>query len=325
LGRALLTRQVLVIPTRIERRALLRALPGLVPLPGWAAPAWRADKLLALECGMGPERAAALLPALERAAPAALWLVGWCGGLCDELRVGDVVLADATLSGTGADEVRIDHPPPQELIDWLGTWARSQGRAHRNVAHRNVAHRSGAHRNVEYWNAPHQNAAYKSAGHEDTAHRNAGRQDTARRSAAHRSAAHSGAAQQGRRLVVGPVLTSPRVLERAAEKRAAGAGGAAAVEMEAAPLAHWAAERGVPFRHVRVVLDPMSSDLPPEELHGHDALGEESGGYGWRAIWRPRTWPAVWRLMRQVWRARRILASLGEALTGPGGPLEVGR
>jgi hypothetical protein len=253
--RALLTKQVLVIPTRIERQALLRAMPSLVPLSEWPVPAWRSGELLVLECGMGPARAAALLPHLERAAPEALWLVGWCGGLRDELHVGDVVLGEATLRGMGGDAVRIDHPPPQALVDWLGAWAAGRG-----------------------W-----------------------------------------------RGIVAPVLTSPRVLERAAEKRAVAAGGAAAVEMEAAPLARWATEQGVPFRHVRVVLDPLGSDLPPEELHDHNARGDESGGYTWRAVLRPRTWPALWRLLQQVRQARRVLIALGKALTGPGGPLEVER
>jgi nucleoside phosphorylase len=255
LERALPGKRVLVIPTRIERQALLQAVPALMPLSDWAVPAWRTGELLVLECGMGPDRAAALLSHLERAAPEALWLVGWCGGLQDELRVGDVVLADATLSGAWANPLRIDHPPPQALVDWLGAWA----------------------------------------------------------------------ARRGRRGVVAPVLTSPRVLERTAEKRAAGAGGAAAVEMEAAPLARWAAEQGVPFRHVRVVLDPLGSDLPPEELHGHNARGDESGGYTWRAVLRPRTWPALWRLLQQVRQARRVLIALGKALAGPGGPLEAER
>jgi nucleoside phosphorylase len=249
----LLTKRVLVIPTRVERKALLRALPSSVSLPGWSVPAWRAGELLVLECGMGPARAEAVLPCLEQAAPEALWLAGWCGGLRGELRVGDVVLADATLSGTGADRVRVDHPPPLKLVDWLGAWA----------------------------------------------------------------------AERGRRCVVAPVLTSPRVLARAAEKQAAAAVGAAAVEMEAAPLAHWAAAQGVPFCHLRVVLDPATSDLPPEELHGENALGDENGGYAWHALWRPDTWTAVWRLLWHARLARRAMAALGAALIGPGGPLDL--
>ena len=252
--------RALVVPTRIERQALLRALPSLLPLPEWAVPAWRAGELLVLECGIGPAQAEAVLPQLERASPQALWLVGWCGGLRDDLRVGDLVLADATLSGSTQEAVPVDHPPPQALADWLGAWA----------------------------------------------------------------------ASHGRRLVVAPMLTSPRLVARAANKRAAAATRAAAVEMEAAPLARWAAEHAVPFRHLRVVLDPVASDLPPaarprmgEELHGERELGAGTGGYVWRAVWRPRTWPAVWRLLHQARRASRTMASLGAALTAPGAPLDV--
>jgi adenosylhomocysteine nucleosidase len=243
--------RTLVVPTRTEREALLHALPSPLPLSGWGVPAWAMPgcargELLVLECGMGPARAEALLPELDRASPDAVWLVGWCGGLRDDLRVGDLILADATLTGTAPrampGTVRIDHPPPQALADWLAEWA----------------------------------------------------------------AAH------GRRFVVAPVLTSPRVLARAAHKRAAAATGAAAVEMEAAPLARWAAEHSVPFRHLRVVLDPVGPDLPPEELHGEEEQDEGIGRYIWRA---------VWRLLAHVRRARRTMVSLGAALTAPGSPL----
>jgi hypothetical protein len=183
-----------------------------------------------------------------------LWLAGWCGGLREELRVGDLVLADATLCDRPAGTVRIDHPPPAALVEWLDAWV-------------------GSH----------------------TSH-----------------------------LIVAPMFTSPRVLARAAEKRAAAATGAVAVEMEAAPLARWAAARNVPFYHLRVVLDPAEPDRPPEDLHGE---GEEEGlgRYLWHAAWRPSTWPAVWQLLGQVRRARRTMSALGASLTAPGGPLSTAR
>ncbi len=46
------------------------------------------------------------------------------------------------------------------------------------------------------------------------------------------------------------------------EKRALAAEGVAAVDMESGPLARWAADRGVPFLSLRVVLDPAEADLP---------------------------------------------------------------
>ena len=61
---------------------------------------------------------------------------------------------------------------------------------------------------------------------------------------------------------VGPVLTVSRALYTPAEKAEARDSGALAVEMEAYPLAAWAAERGVPFVHVRVILDPSDEPLP---------------------------------------------------------------
>jgi hypothetical protein len=253
--------RALVVPTRIERKALFRALPSPLPLPEWAVPAWRAGELLVLKCGVGPARAEALLPHLGRALPEALWLVGWCGGLRKELRVGDVVLAEATLTATTPGMAVIDHPPPQALVDWLDAWA----------------------------------------------------------------------AACGQHLVVAPALTSARVLAHAVDKHAAAATGAAAVEMEAAPLAKWAVERDVPFRHLRVVLDPLASNLPAasrprtgEELHNEGDDGGGTGRYVRRALWHPRTWPAVWRLQRQIRVASRVLTSLGAVLTSLDGPLGAG-
>jgi adenosylhomocysteine nucleosidase len=62
--------------------------------------------------------------------------------------------------------------------------------------------------------------------------------------------------------VVGPVLTVGRALYTPAEKAAGRGTGALAVEMEAYPLAAWAAERCLPFIHARVILDPFGETLP---------------------------------------------------------------
>jgi adenosylhomocysteine nucleosidase len=61
---------------------------------------------------------------------------------------------------------------------------------------------------------------------------------------------------------VGPMLTVGRALYTPAEKAAYRDFGALAVEMEAYPLAAWAAERGLPFVHARVILDPFDETLP---------------------------------------------------------------
>jgi adenosylhomocysteine nucleosidase len=83
----------------------------------------------------------------------------------------------------------------------------------------------------------------------------------------------------------GPVLTVSRALYTPAEKAAARGTGALAVEMEAYPLAAWAAERGVPFVHARVILDPADETLPD--------LGDALDGFG-----RARTGPLAWSLLR---------------------------
>jgi nucleoside phosphorylase len=61
---------------------------------------------------------------------------------------------------------------------------------------------------------------------------------------------------------IGPILTVSRALYTPAEKAAGRDTGALAVEMEAYPLAAWAAERDVPFVHARVILDPFDETLP---------------------------------------------------------------
>jgi nucleoside phosphorylase len=64
------------------------------------------------------------------------------------------------------------------------------------------------------------------------------------------------------RAAVGSMLTVRRALYTPVEKAAGRATGALAVEMEAYPLAAWAAERGLPFVHARVILDPFDEALP---------------------------------------------------------------
>ena len=55
-------------------------------------------------CGIGPGRAAALCAEFERGArPRGLALLGWAGGLRDDLAVGDIVIADRALSAGRSD------------------------------------------------------------------------------------------------------------------------------------------------------------------------------------------------------------------------------
>jgi nucleoside phosphorylase len=62
-------------------------------------------------------------------------------------------------------------------------------------------------------------------------------------------------------LYVGPCESVDHVL-RPDEKRALAADGMASIDMESGPLARWAADRGIPFITLRVVLDPTETDLP---------------------------------------------------------------
>jgi adenosylhomocysteine nucleosidase len=81
----------------------------------------------------------------------------------------------------------------------------------------------------------------------------------------------------------GVVLTVATPLMGPEEKRTAWHGGAIAAEMEGFALARWAAQRGVPLVHVRIILDAAGESLP--------ALGDALDPYG-------RIRPA--RLVRQL-------------------------
>ncbi len=63
-------------------------------------------------------------------------------------------------------------------------------------------------------------------------------------------------------VAAGPVLCSPHVLATEAEKYAAAAHGAIAVEMEGAPIAASAGHAGIPFVSVRAILDTAATELP---------------------------------------------------------------
>jgi hypothetical protein len=117
------------------------------------------------------------------------------------------------------------------------------------------------------------------------------------------------------------VLTSDQVLSSVAQKQAGGATGAVAVEMEAGPLARWTAERSVPFVHLRVVLDPLESALPPTELPADEHGYARSRAILFHVLTHPREWPALWRLMPQMRLARRVMAEVMAELARIDGPL----
>jgi 4-hydroxy-3-methylbut-2-en-1-yl diphosphate reductase len=89
----------------------------------------------------------------------------------------------------------------------------------------------------------------------------------------------------------GPILTAPRVLLTPEEKRQALASGALAVEMEAYPLAQWAQAQGIPFYHVRLILDTADDPIPDldggpgvllQRFARHPGLLLEMARLGWR-------------------------------------------
>jgi len=127
------------------------------------------------------------------------------------------------------------------------------------------------------------------------------------------------AAGRGFDVHLGPIASSPRVLETAAAKRAAAADGALVVEMESAGVASVARARGIPFVGLRVVLDVAEQPVP----FAADVVDEETGevrtGRMLASLARPWRWPAAGRLGRQVQAADRSLRSVLAALLGEGG------
>jgi nucleoside phosphorylase len=121
-------------------------------------------------------------------------------------------------------------------------------------------------------------------------------------------------------IACGPMLSSHDVLRSEAQKRAAAATGALAVEMEAGPLACWAVGRPLPFVHVRVVLDPLGSALPSRDLPTNASDHPQKRAILVHALNHPREWPALWRLFRQARTARRVMSDVVAALSRPGGP-----
>lgn len=107
------------------------------------------------------------------------------------------------------------------------------------------------------------------------------------------------------RSIVGPVYSADQPLVTPEQKRMAAQSGAIAVEMEAGPLAAWAVSAGLPFVHLRVVLDP------------HDSFP-----LAWR---RPAGFVfelAGFPFLRQMWRAGQVLRRLVAGLSQPGAPVE---
>lgn len=120
------------------------------------------------------------------------------------------------------------------------------------------------------------------------------------------------ATEAGIPVLGGPLLWSPRLLVSLEEKRAAAATGAVAVDMESGALSRIAAERGLRFAAVRVVLDGPEERLP-RSLAGLIGPGGDVGAGGFLALFLRRPVLAV-SLLALAGRGRRALDNLGRVL-----------
>jgi adenosylhomocysteine nucleosidase len=92
------------------------------------------------------------------------------------------------------------------------------------------------------------------------------------------------------------------------EKRALARPGVLAVDMESYPAARAAAEAGVPWLALRVIVDPLGSSLPPFTRDPHRGYLGPALRY---ALSSPRAVVDLVQLARRAWRAG---TSLEEAL-----------
>ncbi len=126
--------------------------------------------------------------------------------------------------------------------------------------------------------------------------------------------AHRAAVAERVPLLGGPVFWSPRLLLSPEEKAAAAATGAVAVDMESGPLLAFAADRGLPFAALRVVLDGPEEALPPA-LADLIGPGGEVRGRRILGLLGARPGLAV-ALVALAGRGRRALGALGKVLAG---------
>lgn len=126
--------------------------------------------------------------------------------------------------------------------------------------------------------------------------------------------AHRAAVAERVPVLGGPVLWSPRLLLGPEEKATAAATGAVAVDMESGPLSAFAADRGLPFAALRVVLDGPGETLPPALA---DLLGPGGEVRGRRVLALLGTRPGLAvALVALAGRGRRALTALGKVLAG---------
>jgi adenosylhomocysteine nucleosidase len=101
---------------------------------------------------------------------------------------------------------------------------------------------------------------------------------------------------------VGGALVTP-----AAKQAAAASYGAVAVDMESAAIAERAAEGGVPFLVVRVVVDVHADTLPGKTEDWIDERGNRRAGAAVAAALKPWQWRTLVTLARRYRKARHAL------------------
>jgi adenosylhomocysteine nucleosidase len=113
----------------------------------------------------------------------------------------------------------------------------------------------------------------------------------------------------------GSLLTSTHALQSPAEKAAAFRDtGAVAVDMESAAVAEVAADRGLPFIAVRVIVDSAADSLPPCVIAASRAGGVQIGRLLAGLVAAPSDLAALIRLAHRYRAAMRSLRAIGAQL-----------
>ena len=125
---------------------------------------------------------------------------------------------------------------------------------------------------------------------------------------------------RGVAITVGAVATSPVVLATPAEKAAAAACGAVAVDMESAAVAAVARARGIPCTALRAIVDAAADDL----ALGGELIDPATGRIRVaravaRLAPRPWLWPRAAELARRRQVCERALAAVATLALGAGG------
>lgn len=131
--------------------------------------------------------------------------------------------------------------------------------------------------------------------------------DSQWRSAAHAALAAELPVSDGDLVTVDDALVTP-----AAKRAAATSYGAVAADMESAAIAACAAEGGVPFLAVRVVVDAHADTLPGTSEDWIDERGEQRTRAAVAAALKPWQWRTLVTLARRYRKARHALDRVAE-------------